>query len=532
MNRLKLFSKQMTLRTKINIFVLLIVGIVLILVVSALSYHIIQSRFQDIGNRALFLSKTIAAMPQIRDAFRTKDPSKYIQPLAEELRKKSGAKFIVVGNMDLIRYSHPNPSLIGKKMVGGDDNLVLHGKESITQAVGTLGLSIRGKSPIFDEQHHQIGVVSVGFLVQNIWKDIWATLKNLEIVAVIGLVFGFMGAHLLSGHIKKQIFNMEPFEIALLTQKQDAIMESIREGILAVDRQGKITACNQEAKRLIGLAPSCEIIGQPIQSVVPNSRLPEVLEEGVSQFDQPMIINNTLIIANIVPVLLNGQVIGAVSTFRDKIELDQINQQLNDIGHYVDALRSQRHEFMNRLHTISGLIQMQEYDLAREFINQVNEEQQQLIEFFMSRVRDPAVVGIIIGKMHRAKELGIQLTVDRASRLLDPCPNREIVITILGNAIENAMEALTQMNDKNGKAAISVYINDQTDRLEIKVSDTGPGIDSELGPRIFEDGVSTKGENRGFGLTIVSRLVKKVGGTIAMVSASTGATLEVSLPKR
>jgi sensor histidine kinase regulating citrate/malate metabolism len=522
----------MTLRTKINIFVLLIVGIVLTLVVTALSYNIIKSRFRDIGNHALFLSKTIASMPQIRDAFRKKDPSKDIQPIAEELRKKTGAEFIVVGNMDLIRYSHPNPTLIGKKMVGGDDDLVLHGKESITQAAGTLGLSIRGKSPIFDEQHHQIGVVSVGFLVQNIWKDIFAELKNLEIVAGIGLVFGFIGAHMLSGHIKKQIFNMEPFEIALLTQKQDAIMESIREGILAVDRQGKITACNQEAKRLIGIESSCEIIGQPIYSVVPNSRLPEVLEEGVSQIDQPMIINNTLIIANIVPVLLNGQVIGVVSTFRNKIELDQINQQLNYVGHYVDALRSQRHEFMNRLHTISGLIQLQEYDLVREFINKVNEEQQQLIEFFMSRVRDPAVVGIIIGKMHRAKELGIQLTVDRASHLLDPCPHREIVISILGNAIENSLESLTQMTDKNRKAVICVYINDQTDRLEIKVSDTGPGIDPELGQRIFEDGVSTKGENRGFGLTIVSRLVAKIGGNIAMVSASTGATLEASLPKR
>jgi sensor histidine kinase regulating citrate/malate metabolism len=245
-----------------------------------------------------------------------------------------------------------------------------------------------------------------------------------------------------------------------------------------------------------------------------------------------MIINNTLIIANIVPVLLNGQVIGAVSTFRDKMELDQVNQQLNDVGHYVEALRSQRHEFMNRLHTISGLIQLQEYDLVREFINKVNEEQQQLIEFFMSRVRDPAVVGIIIGKMHRAKELGIQLTVDPASHLLDPCPHREIVISILGNAIDNSMEAITKMNDKNRKAIICVYINDQTDRLEIKVSDTGPGIDPELGQRIFEGGVSTKGENRGFGLTIVSRLVTKIGGNIAMISASNGATLEVSLPKR
>ncbi|MBH8597015.1 sensor histidine kinase [Thermoactinomyces sp. CICC 10523] len=523
--------KPFSLRTKINILVLLIVGFVLILVMSGLSCNIIQSRFEETGNRALLLAKTVAGMPQIRNAFLQKNPSAQIEPLAEEIRRRTGAEFIVVGNMHLIRYSHPNPAMIGKKMVGGDNQYVLHGKESITQAAGTLGLSIRGKAPIFDEHRRQIGVVSVGFPVQNIWNDIFASIKHLGMVAAIGLVYGFMGAHLLSGHIKKQLFNMEPHEIALLSQKQHAIMESIREGILAVDRQGKITACNQEAKRLIGLEPDCDIIGQPIRQIVPNSRLPEVLEEGVSQFDQPMIIHNSLIIANRVPVLLNGRVIGAVSTFRDKLELDKMNQQLNDVRHYADALRSQRHEFLNRLHTISGLIQMQEYELVREFINQVNEEQQHLIEFFMSRIHDPAVVGILIGKINRAKELGIQLTVDPSSHLREPCPHREVVISVLGNAIENALEALAEMPDRKEKALVSVYINDQSDSLQIRVTDNGPGVDPELGQHIFESGISTKGKNRGFGLAIVSRLVAKAGGKIAMISANSGATLEVNLPK-
>ncbi|MCH5583394.1 sensor histidine kinase [Shimazuella sp. AN120528] len=525
-------KQNVKLRTKINIFVVLIIMLILILVISVLSFSVIQLRFRDVGNRALILSRTIADSPQIREAFRKKNPAAVIQPLTEKIRQETGAEFIVVGNMDLIRYSHPNPALIGKKMVGGDNNSVLHGKESITQAVGTLGLSIRGKVPIFDDYHHQIGVVSVGFLIENIWNDIFATLENIGMVAGIGLLLGFIGAHLLSGHIKKQIFNMEPYEIALLAQNQVAIMESIREGILAVDQEGKITACNQEAKRIMGLDLSDEIIGQPIQAIVPNSRLPEVLKEGVSQMDQPIIIQNTLVVANLIPIWLDGNVIGAVSSFRDKIELDQINQQLHDVGHYLDDLRSQRHEFMNRLHAISGMIQLKEYDQVTKFISQVNQEQQLLMEFFLAQVHDPAVVGIIIGKMHRAKELGIQLTVDPTSHVLDPCPHREVVISILGNAIENSLEALSKSREIHQNSTICIYINDQADHLEIKVHDTGPGLDPKIEQHIFEDGISSKGKNRGFGLTIVHRLVSNIGGEISIASTSTGTVLQATLPKQ
>ncbi|MGZ4135803.1 MAG: sensor histidine kinase, partial [Tumebacillaceae bacterium] len=284
------------------------------------------------------------------------------------------------------------------------------------------------------------------------------------------------------------------------------------------------------AKRLLGMDASEDIIGQSIMAIVPNSRLLEVLSDGQSHVDQPMIMGNTLTIVNRVPVLLGGTVIGAVASFRDKVQLDHIDQRLADVGRYVDALRSQRHEFMNKLHTISGLIQLQEYDLVRELINQVNDEQQQVLEFFLTRVRDSAVVGLLIGKMHRAKELGIRLSVDPQSHLLDPCPHREIVVTILGNALENAFEALGGVEETGDVPAIEVFLSDRDEQLQIRVSDNGPGIDPLVGERIFEDGISTKGPGRGFGLALLSRLVSNVEGELAMRSSGKGASLEVTLP--
>jgi two-component system CitB family sensor kinase len=519
------------LRTKINGLIWLHLLFVLILFIVTLSIIMVHREYGETGANALAVAKTVAGLPEVVQAFKEPDPSKLIQPIAESIRTKTGAQFIVVSNMKLIRYSHPDPLKIGRHMVGDDDKRVLLGHGSITQATGTLGLSIRGKYPIFDQQHHQIGIVSVGFLMHDIWKKLTSLILEIIGIGVIALIVGLIGAFLLSGQIKKQIFNLEPHEIAFLTQQQAAILESIREGIIAVDTNGKITTFNQEAKSMLPKEAG-EPIGKAITSILPSSRLKEVINEGTSHYDQPMIVGNSLVIVNRIPVKLDGKVIGAVASFRDKLHLDHLDQRLADIGQYVDTLRSQRHEFMNKLHLISGLIQMKEYELVRELIDEVHNEQQTVLDFFLTRVRDPAIVGVLIGKMHRAKELGIELTITADSNVPELCPHRETVLTVLGNAIENAMEAIkTQDKVMHPTAKVTVHMKEEPERLYIEVSDTGPGIDPELGEQMFEDGKSTKGEGRGFGLALVSRLVSRLDGNIFMVSSPQGATLKVSLPR-
>lgn len=524
-------KKHMTLRTKINGLLLLDFSIVLVLVLSIFSYIIVQIEFENMGQRAVSVANVVADIPTIVRALKEPDASKTIQPIAEQVRLETGAEFIVVGDMNLIRYSHPNPDNIGKTMVGDDNDLVLKGQASVTRAVGTLGLSVRGKAPIFDSNNHQIGVVSVGYLVNNIWKEIFFYLAIIAGVGVIGLGIGLGGAYLLSGHIKKQILNMEPLEIAFITEQQAAIMESIREGIVAVDIEGKITACNQEAKRLLELEPTDRIVGRDILEIIPNSRLPEILSSGTTHLDQPMILGKTLVIVNRIPVVHEGRVIGAVSTLRDKMELEQIDRRLADVGRYVDDLRSQRHEFMNRLHTIAGLIKIKEYELVAKLIDQVNDEQQHVLEFFLARIRDSAVVGILLGKMYRANELGIQLSIDPQSRLSDFCPHRELVVTILGNAIQNSFEAIAEVKDQSRVPIVSVHIHEQKEQLVIMVEDTGPGIKKEIRDQVFMDGVSTKGENRGFGLALISRRINIIQGTLKIESSDQGTILEAILPK-
>ncbi|MFM1652208.1 ATP-binding protein [Brevibacillus sp. B_LB10_24] len=522
---------KMTLRSKINWLVALNILFVLILTISALFYMMVQNTFAAKGELALAEAKTIAGMQEIVEAFQSPNPAQLIQPIAEELRKKTGAEFVVVANMDTIRYSHPNPEEIGKRMVGGDNGAVLNKQESITEARGTLGFSVRGKAPVFNREGQQIGVVSVGFMVEDVWEQLYISLAKIGAIGACALLVGLLGAYLLSGHIKKQIFNMEPYEIAFVTQEQAAILDAIREGIIAVNREGKIVTCNREAKKMLEMEDA-DLIGKNLMEVLPASRMSEVIESGIPQSDQPIMVGNTLAIANRVPVTLSGQVIGVVATFRDKMQLEQIDQRLADIGRYVDTLRSQRHEFMNKLHLISGLIKISEYDMAKSVIERVNEDQQDALQFYLARIRDSAIVGILIGKTHRAGELGIQLVIDPDSYISDRCPWREVVVTVLGNTIENAFEAIQGAAHKKSPPTVSVLIKEEARQLVLHVRDNGPGIDQHLRDRLFEDGSTTKGEGRGFGLAFVSKLISNSGGKITFDTSEEGTFFRITLPIR
>jgi sensor histidine kinase regulating citrate/malate metabolism len=519
----------MSLKNKINLLVSLNLFFVLGMVISAVSYLAVDSTFREAGERALMVARTVAALPQIVQGFRERAPAAAIQPLAENIRRSTGAEFIVVSNLDLIRYSHPNPAEIGKHMVGEDNAQVLRGRESITRSTGTLGYSVRGKAPVFDAEHRQIGVVSTGFLVQNVQGTVRALLFKLSALALIALLVGLAGAYRLSLHVKKQIFDLEPHEIAFRVQEQSAILEAIREGIVAVNGDGNIVSCNREAKKMFGMEGT-ELIGKAMAEVLPSTRLTEVLRDGVPQYDQPMLVGNALVIASRVPVVLAGKVIGAVSTFRDQLALDQIDRRLADIGHYVDTLRSQRHEFMNKLHLISGLIQMSDYDSAKSVIDQVNEEYQSALEFYLARIRDTAIVGILIGKTHRAGELGIQLSIAAHSLIPEHCPHREVVVTVLGNTIENAFDALQCAPPREGPATVSVLLQEEAGRLLIRVRDNGPGIAPGIREHLFEDGASTKGEGHGLGLALIHRLVANCGGSIDCQSSEQGTQISVTLP--
>lgn len=487
----------------------------------------------QVGSKALNLAKTVASIPELRKAFGDPDPPRTIQPLIEEILKQTDAEFIVVGNRDEIRYSHPDPSRIGQTMVGGDNGPVFEGKSIISEATGTLGLSLRGKTPIYGDNGAIIGVVSVGFLFKDINKEA-LRFRNIVIgIAFAALLLSAAGAAFIANKVKRSIFGLEPEDIGRLYQEKQAVLESIHEGIIAVNGKGLITLVNQNALSLLGTDDKSTILGRHVLDILPYSTLPEVIRTGEAEYDGEAIVGGHVVVVNRLPVKdPHGNVIGAVSSFRNKSELYLLTQQLSQMRQYADGLRAQTHEFSNKLHTISGLIQLESYQEAIEFITRESDTQSDLLKVILKEIPDPIIGGLLLGKINRARELKIRLNIDEDSTFRDVPPriDRNLLVTILGNLLDNAMEAVM---GKDGEKLVTVLLTDLGQDLIMEVEDNGTGIRSEWSEHIFREGFSTKnGQKRGFGLALVGRAVDRLGGSIEFHPGQAGGTrFSVALPK-
>ncbi|WP_462409394.1 ATP-binding protein [Neobacillus sp. Marseille-QA0830] len=526
----------MRLHTKLmlGIFILIIfIGVMFELTFK----NIIESNLKhEIGTKALSVAQTISNMPTIQHAFQEEDPASIIQPIAEKVRKQVGAEFIVVGNRDEIRYSHPNPNRIGQKMVGGDNGKVFKGESIISESTGTLGPSLRGKAPIFGSDGKVIGVVSVGYLQTNIEKEVSKVKEKIFFVTLIVLIGGLLSALLISLNIKRAMFGLEPKEIAWMYQEKHAILESIHEGIIAIDTAGRMTVVNDTAHKILQEPNEILLRGKKIDDVLENTQLLEVVKTGQAEYDRELMILGEVYLANRVPIFNNkNEVIGAVVSFRNKSELANLLQELSHIKSYAEGLRAQTHEYSNSLYTLLGLIQLGSYKEAIDFISKEVDYTQGFIEFLMKEIPDPVIAGFILGKVSLASELKIKFTIDRESSFRDvPLEiNRDSLVTIIGNIINNAFDAVRD-NEKEEKY-VSLFLTDLGKELIIEVEDNGKGIAMDAQGQIYKSGFSTKNQqtNAGIGLSLVKKAIEDLGGSITFSSNSgEGTIFTVAIPKR
>jgi two-component system CitB family sensor kinase len=526
-----------TLQTKV---LLIQVGIVLLvagLISTAVASVLMRLIEQQSGERALGIAQAVALMPEMRDAFDAPDPPVKIQPLAEAIRHTAGLSFVVVSNRALIRYSHPNADLIGRSLqdpplpdgaIAEDDARALRGESFVVQEDGSLGRSIRAKVPIYDAEGSVIGAVSVGILVDRLQDSLASHLPELSGSILIALLVGIGVSFLLARHIKGQMLGLEPLEIAALFEQREAMLHGIREGVVAVDRTGQITIVNDEARRLLRLPEGIE--GWPVRDVIPDSGLPRVLRAGTAESDQSTQLNGRAIVVSRIPVVLRGKLVGAIATFRDQTELEELARELQGARSYADTLRAQAHEFANKLHTIAGLLELGWHDQAVAFITQATREQQKWINELPARIADPSLVALLVGKASVASERGITFSVSPRSRLGQLDGLSDVLATVTGNLIENAFDAV----EGQPRRAVIVNLRERDGMIWAEVRDSGPGVPRQLMGRIFETGFSTKEPGhagpRGLGLALVKRLVTQHGGEISLRNEG-GAVFSVRLPR-
>ncbi|MCF2649031.1 MULTISPECIES: DcuS/MalK family sensor histidine kinase [Bacillaceae] len=518
------------LQVIIIIFVCIVVVLSLLITDLIISKGITSSVEGTQEEKALDVARMVAVTPQAKEVLEGKGSQTEIQAFANEIKEQTNVNFVVVMDMDGNRLSHPEPSKVGKHFSGGDEGPVLEGKEYVSISKGTLGHSMRAFTPIKNEEGEQIGAVAVGISLKSVTEAVHKGRMGIFMGTLIGTLIGVIGAVSLARYFKKILLGLEPFAIAKLLEERSSMLQSVREGIIAIDQEGKITLVNKAASKLFQKAGLDEnAIGKNIEDYLPDTRLTRIIKSAEMDLDQEQNLHGVTILVNRVPVVVENQVVGAIATFREKLEVQQLAEQLTGVRNYADALRAQAHEFMNKLHVILGLVRTEQYDTLANYVSETVNHRETEVGFVTKKVQDPVLAGFLIGKLSFARESGVSLYFDCENKLPKPA-NPEItheLITIIGNILDNAIEASVDSINKK----VDLKLDYAEEILTIEVKDTGMGMTNSLQNKILDKGFSTKGNNRGFGLFLLTQAVERLEGDLIISSKpGKGTTFAVYIP--
>lgn len=308
------------------------------------------------------------------------------------------------------------------------------------------------------------------------------------------------------------------------------MLHGIREGVIAFDPHGRINVVNDEARRLLGLGTA---LGCRLEEVLPDGRLRRALDGSLTGVDISVLTDDHCLAVNRMPVVLHGRELGAVVTVRDRTELVGLLRELDSIRGLTDALRAQQHEFANRMHTLAGLLELEEYDAAVEYALELSGAERAQAEQVRNRIANPLMVGLIVAKTAVAAERGIRVELSGDSLLGEHPGHLRRLLTIVGNLLDNAVEAAACRPPATGGPQVHLTVVEADSAITVRVADTGPGVPPDAAESIFEDGWSTRPDRgtarRGLGLALVHRLVQRHRGTITL-SNGPGAVFTVTLP--
>ena len=482
---------------------------------------------EEAMRRALAIAETTAQNPQIAEGVLHTPPTSSgpVQKEAERIRRATHAEYIVVLNRKKVRWSHPTASEIGN-IVSTDPREALAGKEVMEIDSGTLGRSARGKVPLRDSNGKIIGAVSVGIKYDSVRADLIGAIPGLLAYAGGALAVGALAAWLISRRLQRQTRDLAFSDISALLAEREAMLHGIREGVVALDRAGRIRLLNDEAHRLLGI--DADAVGRPPDEALGEGRTADILAGRVTGTDLLTVRGQRVLVANRMPTDDGG----AVATLRDRTELEQLGRELDSTRGLIDALRAQDHEHANRMHTLLGLLELEMYDDAVEFVGEVVGDHRVTAEQVTEKIQDPLIAALLVGKATVAAERGVALWVSDRTRLPDRLIDPRGLVTIVGNLVDNALDAVA--GTLHARVEVELRAGGRT--AVLRVRDTGPGIPAEQHELIFTDGWSTKEppahRKRGIGLSMVRRLAERQGGSATVGEADGGgAEFTVVLPE-
>lgn len=476
--------------------------------------------------RALAIAETTAS-PQVAAALKGSAPSAQgpVQAEAERIRQSTGAEYVVVMDTRGVRWSHTDPAQIGRR-VSTDPSEALAGREVMEIDSGTLGRSARGKAPLRNPDGTIVGAVSVGIEYDSVQDRLLGAIPGLLAYAGGALAAGALAAYLISRRLQRRTHDLAFSDISALLAEREAMLHGIREGVVALDRTGRVRLMNDEAQRLLGIGP--EATGRPLEDALGPGRTADVLAGRVTGEDLVTVRGHRVLIANRMPTDDGG----AVATLRDRTELERLGRELDSTRGLIDALRAQDHEHANRLHTLLGLLELEMHEEAVEFVTEVVGVHRATAEQVTEKVHDPLLAALLVGKATVAAERGVSLRISSDSLLPDRLVDPRELVTVVGNLVDNALDAAAG----TAEPRVEIALRAEGRTAVLRVTDSGPGVPDDHRELIFTEGWTTKElpshGKRGLGLALVRRLAERRGGSARVADGPDGgAEFTVVLPE-
>ena len=440
--------------------------------------------------------------------------------------KKSlyGVDVISIVNKNNQRFYHTNHSLIGTTFDGEQPDFISSEKTFyIVNANGPSGEQRRAYSALYDSNGEYVGFIMVIILNEHLQANFTQIISTYSIITLAVIIVELIISAWISNNIKKSLLGYEPNTISAMYLVRDNILESLKEGIIALKKDGTILFANESAVKMLDKQSSVNsFVGKDVSEINNGNIIKNIINSEEREFNiHAQRTDGTDLIVDRIPMKQQDEAIDTICILHDRAEYTKLMEELSGTRYLVESMRANNHDFTNKLHVILGLIQMEMYDKATSYIENITMVQRASISKIMNSIDEPAIAALLIGKTARAAELNVKFTLRENSHFSksDMYVPTEVLITVIGNLIENAFESMNakpSTSESNNELLIGLF--SKKDSILITVDDTGLGISEENKNRIFENGFSTKGENRGTGLYQVKTMVENLGGHISVES--------------
>lgn len=465
----------------------------------------------------------LAGLDVIRSMTSTRPVPASLATYAQQYQQRADATSVRVAAPDGTVLYGASPQDAGTRMRFGAEprhrvavwtgDMDLEGQRSLVVQVPVFAPDVANQPP------RVVGYVMIADAYPSVLARAQQILPDVATFLGIGLALGVAGAWLLARLIKRRTRGLEPAEIAALADQREALLHSIREGVVALSPDGTVTVLSDSARDLLGLPKGVE--GRRLEQLDLPADVLDVLTGADDLRDRPLVVAGRVLVVNRNAVLDRGRRVGTVTTLRDRTELLAMQSELSARVSITETLRAQTHEFSNQLHTISGLVQLGEYDEVNSYVGALTRQRAEISGTVTATVQDASVSALLVAKMSLAAERGVRIVLARdgcSLPRLEPDLSSDVG-TVLGNLVDNAVDATVS----GGGTLIEVRFGVDSDLLVVQVSDSGPGVSEDALADIFTRGYSTKPADaigRGVGLALVQLVCRRRGGSVQVRNES------------